>query len=67
MIDTTDRAVKLEKKQTEQPIPSNEMKTGVQKSLLMTDELNNHTTMVFERHDDDEEASEEEDIEMNFI
>ena len=43
------------------------MKTGVQKSLLMTDELNNHTTMVFERHDDDEEDSEEEDIEKNFI
>ena len=43
------------------------MKTDVQKSLQMTDELNNHTTLIFEQHDLDQETSAADDIENNFI
>ena len=73
MIDTTDSEAKPSDQQVETaPLIesiSNEANSDIQRSLKMTDELNNHCTLVMEAndYDKDDNRDEEEDIEQNFV
>ena len=71
MIDTTDSAKatteEVGEKSKEEPTPSNEAKSDIQRALNMTDELNNHATLVFEQHDDDQKEINHDDLQKNFV
>ena len=66
MIDTTGgakaKAEEMAEESKEEPSPSNEAKSGVQRALNMTDELNNHATLVLEQHDADQNEPNQEDL-----